>query len=82
LPKSKIRIPLYDDGSENNLSSDTNSSTSGDLEKNDGIFTRSILLSQKPGIQQLNLEILDASAFEVNNPKYDSVSKSFPFIIK
>lgn len=84
LPGLKLRIPMFDDGNQENLNplKTGKKLQSGDLVKGDNIYTANIIIKNKIGLHNITFDIISGGSFENDLDNYDSISKSVPIIIK
>jgi hypothetical protein len=83
IPGTKVRVPLFDDGSQADLQTSVEGvQVSGDKTLDDDIYTANIVIRQKTGVNHLTIDLIAGGSFENLTTGYSSISKSIPIIIK
>jgi len=83
IPNIGLRIPMYDDGSLDDLFPDKKGKqVSTDTNADDDIYTATIKISKNTGINHITIESISSLSLEDSLENGDYISKSFPIIIK
>lgn len=79
---SKARIPMYDDGSSENIIENNDKQVSGDAIKNDDVYTVNVLLNNKKGINHIIIDVRNPLSNNAKNiDSFNYISKSIPILI-